>query len=114
MTLGLPLSTMYAFLLVLSRVAGLITFLPAPGFRGPTVWLSARELRKIPGGLLGAHCRQSRWHRAFGQRHVFAGPACRSARSRPASAPRYLAGRVGTHATATAIALSGLPIEDAG
>ena len=33
MTLGLPLSTMYAFLLVLSRVAGLITFLPVPGFR---------------------------------------------------------------------------------
>lgn len=32
MTLGLPLSTLYAFLLVLSRVAGLITFLPVPGF----------------------------------------------------------------------------------
>ena|SRR6266853_1670955 len=33
MTLGLPLSTMCAFLLVLSRVAGLIAFLPVPGFR---------------------------------------------------------------------------------
>lgn len=33
MTLGLPLATLYAFLLVLSRVAGLITFLPVPGFR---------------------------------------------------------------------------------
>ena len=33
MTLGLPLSTLYAFLLVLARVAGLITFLPVPGFR---------------------------------------------------------------------------------
>ena len=32
MTLGLPLSTMYAFLLVLARVAGMITFLPVPGF----------------------------------------------------------------------------------
>lgn len=34
MTLGLPLSTLYAFLLVLARVAGLIAFLPVPGFRG--------------------------------------------------------------------------------
>ncbi len=33
MTLGLPLSTMYAFLLVLARVGGFITFLPIPGFR---------------------------------------------------------------------------------
>ncbi|MGD1093105.1 MAG: flagellar biosynthetic protein FliR [Bryobacteraceae bacterium] len=34
MNLGLPLSTMIAFLLVLARVGGLITFLPIPGFRG--------------------------------------------------------------------------------
>jgi flagellar biosynthetic protein FliR len=34
MTLGLPLSTMVAFLLVLARVAALILFLPVPGFRG--------------------------------------------------------------------------------
>jgi flagellar biosynthetic protein FliR len=33
MTLGLPLSTLYAFLVVLARVAGLVTFLPVPGFR---------------------------------------------------------------------------------
>ena len=33
MTLGLPLSTMYAFLLVLARVGGLLAFLPIPGFR---------------------------------------------------------------------------------
>ena len=33
MTLELPLSTLYAFLLVLARVAGFITFLPVPGFR---------------------------------------------------------------------------------
>ena len=33
MTLGLPVSTMLAFLLVLARVAGLVTFLPVPGFR---------------------------------------------------------------------------------
>ncbi len=33
MTLGLPISTMIAFLLVLTRVAGLVTFLPIPGFR---------------------------------------------------------------------------------
>ena len=33
MTLGLPLSTMYAFLLVLARVSGLIAFLPVPGIR---------------------------------------------------------------------------------
>jgi flagellar biosynthesis protein FliR len=33
MTLGLPLSTIYAFLLVLARVAGLIAFLPVPAFR---------------------------------------------------------------------------------
>lgn len=32
MTLGLPLSTLYAFLLVLARVSGLIAFLPVPGF----------------------------------------------------------------------------------
>jgi len=32
-TLGLPLSTLYAFLLVLARVAGMVTFLPVPGFR---------------------------------------------------------------------------------
>jgi len=32
---------MYAFLLVLSRVAGLITFLPAPGFRGAPDMLRA-------------------------------------------------------------------------
>ena len=34
MTLGLPVSTMFAFLLVLARVGGLIVFLPVPGFRG--------------------------------------------------------------------------------
>ncbi|HLX46479.1 MAG TPA: flagellar biosynthetic protein FliR [Bryobacteraceae bacterium] len=34
MTLGLPLSTMLAFLLVLARVAGLILFLPLPAIRG--------------------------------------------------------------------------------
>jgi flagellar biosynthesis protein FliR len=33
MTLGLPLATIYAFLLVLARTAGLVTFLPVPGFR---------------------------------------------------------------------------------
>ncbi len=33
MTLGLPLSTLYAFLLVLARVSGLIAFLPIPGIR---------------------------------------------------------------------------------
>ena len=33
MTLGLPVSTLLAFLLVLARVGGLITFLPVPGFR---------------------------------------------------------------------------------
>ena len=33
MTLGLPVSTMIGFLLVLTRVAGLVTFLPVPGFR---------------------------------------------------------------------------------
>ena len=33
LTLGLPLSTLYAFLLVLARVAGVMTFLPVPGFR---------------------------------------------------------------------------------
>ncbi|MEQ1886162.1 MAG: flagellar biosynthetic protein FliR [Bryobacteraceae bacterium] len=33
MTLGLPLSTMYAFLLVLARVSGFVAFLPLPVFR---------------------------------------------------------------------------------
>jgi flagellar biosynthetic protein FliR len=33
MTLGLPLSTLWAFLLVLARVSGFITFFPVPGFR---------------------------------------------------------------------------------
>jgi flagellar biosynthetic protein FliR len=33
MTLGLPLSTVYAFALVLARVSGFILFLPVPGFR---------------------------------------------------------------------------------
>lgn len=33
MTLGLPLSTLYAFLLVLARVGGLIAFLPVTAFR---------------------------------------------------------------------------------
>src|SRR5579863_3808015 len=33
MTLGLPLSTIYAFVLVLARVAGFVTFIPIPGFR---------------------------------------------------------------------------------
>jgi flagellar biosynthetic protein FliR len=33
MTFGLPLSTIYAFLLVLARVGGLIAFLPVPAFR---------------------------------------------------------------------------------
>jgi flagellar biosynthesis protein FliR len=33
MTLGLPVSTMIAFLYVLARVAGVITFLPVPGFK---------------------------------------------------------------------------------
>ncbi len=34
MTLGLPVSTLFAFVLVLARVGGFITFLPVPGFRG--------------------------------------------------------------------------------
>lgn len=34
MTLGLPLSAIYGFLLVLARTAGLVAFLPIPGFRG--------------------------------------------------------------------------------
>jgi flagellar biosynthetic protein FliR len=33
MNLGLPLSTIYAFLLVLARVTGLLAFLPVPAFR---------------------------------------------------------------------------------
>jgi flagellar biosynthetic protein FliR len=33
MTLGLPVSTILAFLLVMTRVGGLVTFLPVPGFR---------------------------------------------------------------------------------
>lgn len=33
MTLGLPLSTLYAFVLVLARVGGFVTFLPVPGFK---------------------------------------------------------------------------------
>jgi flagellar biosynthesis protein FliR len=33
MTLGLPLSTLFAFLLVLARVGGFVTSLPVPGFR---------------------------------------------------------------------------------
>jgi flagellar biosynthetic protein FliR len=33
MTLGLPLPTMFAFMLVLARVAGLVAFLPIPGFK---------------------------------------------------------------------------------
>ncbi len=33
MTLGLPISTMLAFMLVLARVAGLVVFLPIPGFK---------------------------------------------------------------------------------
>src|SRR3989442_13420476 len=33
MTLGLPLSTLYAFLLVLARASGFVAFLPIPGFR---------------------------------------------------------------------------------
>jgi flagellar biosynthetic protein FliR len=33
MNLGLPLSTIYAFLLVLARVGGLLAFLPVPAFR---------------------------------------------------------------------------------
>jgi flagellar biosynthetic protein FliR len=33
MTLGLPVSTMLAFLFVLARVAGVVAFLPVPGFR---------------------------------------------------------------------------------
>ena len=41
MTLGLPLSTLYAFLLVLSRVAGLVAFLPVPGFRNTPDMLRA-------------------------------------------------------------------------
>ncbi len=33
MNLGLPLSTLYAFLVVLARVSGLVAFLPVPGVR---------------------------------------------------------------------------------
>jgi flagellar biosynthetic protein FliR len=33
MTLGLPLSTLWAFLLVLARTAGVVAFLPIPAFR---------------------------------------------------------------------------------
>ncbi len=34
MTLGLPVSTMLAFMLVMARVSGLVAFLPIPGFKG--------------------------------------------------------------------------------
>ena len=33
MTLGLPLSTLFGFLLVLARVSGVVMFFPVPGFR---------------------------------------------------------------------------------
>src|ERR1044071_8280258 len=33
MTLGLPLSTLFAFLLVLARVSGMLAFFPGPMFR---------------------------------------------------------------------------------
>jgi flagellar biosynthetic protein FliR len=33
MTVGFPLTTIYAFLLVLARASGLVAFLPVPGFR---------------------------------------------------------------------------------
>jgi flagellar biosynthetic protein FliR len=42
MTLGLPLSTMYAFLLVLARVGGLVAFLPVPAWRNaPMIFRAA-------------------------------------------------------------------------
>ncbi len=42
MTLGLPLSTVYAFLLVLARVAGLFSFLPVPAWRNaPMIFRAA-------------------------------------------------------------------------
>jgi flagellar biosynthesis protein FliR len=41
MTLGLPLSTIYAFLLVLARVGGLIVFLPVPAFRNAPMVIRA-------------------------------------------------------------------------
>src|SRR5437016_9301033 len=34
MTLGLPVATLFAFVLVLARVSGLVAFLPLPGLRG--------------------------------------------------------------------------------
>ena len=41
MTLGLPLSTMYAFLLVLARVGGLVAFLPIPAIRSAPMVIRA-------------------------------------------------------------------------
>lgn len=41
MTLGLPLSTIYAFLLVLARVGGLIAFLPIPAFKNAPMVIRA-------------------------------------------------------------------------
>lgn len=41
MTLGLPLSTIYAFLLVLARVGGLLAFLPLPAIRSAPMMFRA-------------------------------------------------------------------------
>jgi flagellar biosynthesis protein FliR len=38
-TLGLPLSTLFAFLLVLARVGGFVAFLPLRGFRAVPDWI---------------------------------------------------------------------------
>ena len=65
MTLGLPVSTMIAFLLVLARVAGLVAFLPVPGFRnapGSSAWCSRWRSRSRCfrcGRLCRTHCRRS-------------------------------------------------------
>src|SRR5215475_13771067 len=41
MTLGLPLSTMVAFVLVVARVAGLVAFLPVSGFKSAPAMIRA-------------------------------------------------------------------------
>jgi flagellar biosynthesis protein FliR len=72
MTLGLPLSTTVAFLLVLARVAGVIAFLPVPGFRAVPQPVRAAIAMAITFALFPVWPRVGNELPSFGQLIVWA------------------------------------------
>ncbi|HVO99518.1 MAG TPA: flagellar biosynthetic protein FliR [Bryobacteraceae bacterium] len=72
MTLGLPVSTMYAFLLVLARIGGLIALLPLPAIRSAPMMFRAMLAFAMTIALLPAWPQIPNMEASIGQLTVWA------------------------------------------